>query len=106
MKEIARFSERDADTYYHLMDCWERKWRDAYWEYRFNPPVPLGVTDPLEKLVADKECPIDQRWMGISLEDLVRDLFDSEEMQLHFLAFARGWVGGSSTVVTFCHIFF
>jgi phytoene dehydrogenase-like protein len=98
MKEIARFSERDAQTYNHLIECWAKKWGDALWEQRFNPPAPWGVQDSLERLVGDKEYPLDQRWFSMSLGELGMDLWDSEEMRINWIAHAISWGGITSSV--------
>jgi phytoene dehydrogenase-like protein len=104
MKEISRFSEKDAETYYKLVNCWEKKWREAYWEWRYNPPFPWGVPDPLERLVEDKECPIDARWLCMTGEDMARELFDSQELQLHFLAYGKSWGVSPLTVMSFAQV--
>lgn len=81
LKEIARFSERDAETANWVFECWEKKWREAYWEWRFNPPAPWGVQNSLERLVSDKECPLDLRWFYMPAAYIARDIWESEELR-------------------------
>ncbi len=49
-EQIARFSKMDAETYLDLTEKYRDKWRPAYHKYRYSPPTPWGVPDPLEEL--------------------------------------------------------
>src|SRR6185437_3719840 len=50
-EQIARFSQRDAETYLGLLDAYERFWKQAFRRHRFGVPPPWGVPDPLEELL-------------------------------------------------------
>ena len=83
--EIAKFSERDAETAHLIMDKWQRKWRRAFWEYYFNPPDPWGVKNPMERLIDDPEDGIDPVYQFMNAHQLAYDLFESNEMRAFFL---------------------
>ena len=40
--DIARFSKRDADTAYNLLEKYRKKWRAAFHEWRYNAAHTLG----------------------------------------------------------------
>ena len=48
--EIARFSKRDADMYEWITERYEKSWRMAFRKYRYSPPTPWGLPNPLEEL--------------------------------------------------------
>ncbi len=85
LKEISRFSQRDADTAFDLLERVEKKWKKAYRDYMFNPPTPFGTPDALEQLLQDPESGMDPRWEVMSGTEMARELFDSPEMQCYFL---------------------
>ncbi len=85
LKEIARFSERDAETAQDLIKKYENKWRYAYREWMFTSPPPWGVKDALEKLMDDPENGVDPRWSVMSGIELANELFESTEMRCYFL---------------------
>ncbi len=83
-KLFARFSEKDAETWLWLYDKLTRYFRPAVWEYNFSLPPPEGVPDALERVRANPESGFDPRWLQMSLFQVLRDLFESEEIQLVF----------------------
>jgi len=85
LKEISRFSERDAETAADLVERVEKKWRRAYRDYMFNPPVPWGTKDPLEELLDDPKYGIEPRWAVMTGTEFIFELFESPEMQSYFL---------------------
>ena len=85
LKEISRFSERDAETAADLLDRVERGWKKAYRDYMFNPPTPWGTPDPLEKLLDDPSNGLEPRWSVMTGTELTFELFESPEMQCYWL---------------------
>ncbi len=82
---IARFSERDAETARGLIDRWNRKWKQAYAEYHFNPPAPWGVKNPIERLLDDPQDGIDPVYQFMTVWQIAYDLFESKEMRALFM---------------------
>ena len=83
-QELARFSEKDADTW---VDYW-RKWqklKPIWLSTLFNPPLPPGVTGPLEAALADPESGFDPSWVMQTPLGVVRDMFESEAIQAALL---------------------
>jgi phytoene dehydrogenase-like protein len=88
LREISRFSERDAEAAMDLIERVERKWRKAYRDYMFNPPTPWGTPDALELLLDDRKYGIDPQWPVMTAAEFIYDLFESPEMQCYML---RAW---------------
>jgi beta-carotene ketolase (CrtO type) len=78
---LKRFSEKDAETYIYYMDKWWDYIYPASLEWSFNPPVPLGQPDTMDKLIMNPESGIKPYWMMMSACQLMRELFDSPEVQ-------------------------
>lgn len=85
LKEIARFSERDAETANDLIERFEKKWHSAMREWMYTPPPPWGVKDALEKLMDDPKYGVDPRWSVMTGVELANELFESIEMRCYFL---------------------
>lgn len=85
IKEIARFSERDAETAADLIERYKRGWGRAYRRYMFNPPAPWGQKDALEELLDDPKYGVDPRWPLMTAADWSFELFESKEMQCYFM---------------------
>ena len=85
LKEIARFSEADAETALDLIERYENKWCNVYTEWMFNPPSPWGVKDALERLMDDPKYGVDPRWSVMTGIELANELFESTEMRCYFL---------------------
>lgn len=83
--EIARFSERDAETAQILLERYRNRWRAALAHYTFNPPTPLGVKDPIESLLDDPEWGIDPAYQFMTTAQVAYDLFESDEMRVYFM---------------------
>jgi len=92
-EQIARFSQKDADTWL----CWWKKFQDtikpAFYKTLFNPVPPDGVPDPIEKAYMDPELGIEPIWYVKSPIELLRDLFESEALHAHFLRTVYAWSG-------------
>jgi phytoene dehydrogenase-like protein len=81
-EEIARFSERDADTYRRLLGEFADV-RDAVGRYRFNP---IGHVPPLEQMLAEK--PGGAKWVrriAMSAYDVVRHEYESRHVRSYML---------------------
>lgn len=91
--EIARFSERDAETARFIIDKWDQKWRHAYAEYHWNPPPPWGVKNPIEKLMDDPESGVDPVYQFMPISHAGYDLWESDEMRTWFMRSVQGTVG-------------
>ena len=85
MKEIARFSETDAEAFEILMEKYRKRWRKAFHEYLYNPPPPYGTKNALEELFDDPVNGIDPVWEHMSTWQAARELFDSEELRVFFM---------------------
>ena len=83
--EIAKFSQRDAETYATLFTKYENSWRQAFREYRYSPPTPYGVPDPLERLLLDPESGIDPVHQFMSSKQIAYDTFESPELRTLFM---------------------
>jgi phytoene dehydrogenase-like protein len=83
--QIARFSKRDADTAYDLLEKYKKKWRAAFHEWRYNPPTPWGVNDAFERLIGDKEAPIPPEYQFYTSQQIAFDLFESDYLRTLFM---------------------
>jgi phytoene dehydrogenase-like protein len=83
--EIARFSKRDADMYEWITERYEKKWRIAFRKYRYSPPTPWGVPNPLEELFTDGKYGFDPAWHYMNGVQVARDLFESPELRVLFM---------------------
>ena len=86
LKEIARFSQHDAEVAANLIERYERKWHEAYMRYMYTPPTPLGVKNALEELLDDPEWGIEPKWVRMNPIELAYDLFESGAMRSYFIA--------------------
>jgi phytoene dehydrogenase-like protein len=92
-KEIARFSERDADTW---VDYWQRyckKFYPAFVASLFNPPLPMGAPDPLAAVMTDPAMGIEPIWAVQSPLGVVRDMFESEAVQASLIRIGEAMSG-------------
>ncbi|MFC1967943.1 phytoene desaturase family protein [Chloroflexota bacterium] len=83
-KSIAKFSEKDAETWLWLYDKMEKYYRPALMQSMFNPPTPLGVPDAVDRLYANPETGADPQWITMTYVQVLQDLFESQEVQLLF----------------------
>ncbi len=84
-RNIARFSQRDAEHSEKLFEKYIKKWREAVAEYRASPIPPWGVKDPVEKLVDDPESGLDPGWQFMTVKQAACDLFESTELRMLFM---------------------
>ena len=84
-REIARFSERDAETAQILLQKFRHLWRAAYTEAMFNPPTPWGEKDAIERALEHPEYGLDPRYQFMTTRAIAYDLFGSEEMRTYYM---------------------
>ena len=85
INDIARFSKRDADTAYNLLEKYRKKWRAAFHEWRYNAPTPWGVPDAFERLINDPEAPIPPEYQFYTSQQVAYDLFESDYLRTLFM---------------------
>jgi len=91
-EQIARFSKTDAETYLDLTQKYKDKWRAAYHKYRYSPPTPWGVPDPLEELFNDPKSGLDLPMQFMTCKQLARYFFESDELRILTLrGFCTSW---------------
>jgi len=84
-KLFARFSQKDADTWLWMYDKVQKYWEDALLEWSFNPAVPYGQEDALDRLIRNPDAGIDPLWLSMSPVQFYRDVYESPEIQAAFL---------------------
>jgi beta-carotene ketolase (CrtO type) len=105
LNEIARFSQKDADTAEELFRRYMAKWKQAMGIYRMTPPVPWGQKNELEKLCDDPKDGIDPIYQFMTSQQLAYDLFESEELRTLFIRAAMTSFGGAPHDVIGLHGF-
>lgn len=86
--ELARFSERDAETYLKLFDIAKPggSFDRAYVEAFFSVPPPPDQPDPVERWLStwlkSPDCPVDLAWTMMPANRAVQELWESVELQL------------------------
>jgi phytoene dehydrogenase-like protein len=112
-QEIARYSEKDADRWLWLWDITRKIIEPCWDEWQYNPAIPFGTPDGLDKLMMQLFSPeggFDPVWMMMSPLQIARELFESIEMQMYFLrmggeiAYGVETAGGGIAAVTFVMI--
>lgn len=83
--QISRFSKRDADTAYDLLEKYRTKWRSAFHEWRYNPPTPWEVPDAFERLMDDPDAPIPREYQFYTSQQVAYDLFESDYLRTLFM---------------------
>ncbi|MCX5879417.1 MAG: NAD(P)/FAD-dependent oxidoreductase, partial [Deltaproteobacteria bacterium] len=90
--QIARFSKTDAQTYLDLTEKYKNKWRAAFHKYRYSPPTPWGVPDPLEALFDDPESGLELPMQFMTCKQIARYFFESDELRILTLrGFLTSW---------------
>ena len=80
--QIARFSERDADTWLNLWEKWQKYWRAAFYQWVHTPACPPHELDPLEQLAMNPESGIEPQWLIMNSRQVLGDLFESPELRI------------------------
>jgi len=78
---MRRFSEKDAKTFVDLEKKYQEYWYPAFLEWMFSPPEPFGTFDAVERMVMNPESGIRPHWLQSSAVQLMKELFESEEIQ-------------------------
>jgi len=78
---LKRFSEKDAETFMYYEKKWYEYIYSASLEWSFSPPVPLGQPDVMDRLIMNPESGLKPHWMMMSAVQLMKELFDSTEVQ-------------------------
>lgn len=92
-KEIARFSERDAETWLYWWKLWKEVIEPEYMKDLWNPAPPLGAPTNMAKVLDSPKVAIDPIWKIYPGEQFVDDCFDSPEMKNFCLKVSRGHSG-------------
>jgi len=92
-REIARFSERDAETWLHWWKLWKEVIEPEYMKDLWNPAPPLGAPTYLDKVLGSPKVAIDPIWKIYPGEQFFDDCFDSAEMKNYCLKAMRGHSG-------------
>jgi beta-carotene ketolase (CrtO type) len=88
-KEIAKFSEHDAEVAMILAEKLRNKWLAALRLETFSVPTPWGVKSPVEQLLDDPKYGIDPSYQFMTTLQQACDLFESDEMRLYYLRMSR-----------------
>ncbi len=92
-REIARFSERDAETWLRWWKLWKGIIEPEYMKDLWNPAPPLGTPTNLDKVLASPGVAIDPIWKIYPGEQFFDDCFDSAEVKNYCLKAMRGHSG-------------
>jgi phytoene dehydrogenase-like protein len=79
-KSLESLSARDAETWLKLYEEYRKILQPAILEEWFNPPTPPGMPSPMEKLRTDPRIMWDQSWIMKSELDVLRDLFENDQL--------------------------
>ncbi|MDO8784587.1 MAG: hypothetical protein Q7J12_00060 [Syntrophales bacterium] len=90
-REIARFSEKDAETWLFLWDKWKKYLEPAFIKWLHTPAPPPGVPDPLEEAMRNPECGLEPQWAEMSSFQVLRDVFESPEIRIAFYRTMHSW---------------
>ncbi|MBM2832217.1 MAG: phytoene dehydrogenase, partial [Dehalococcoidia bacterium] len=88
-RSLARFSEKDAQTWLWLCEKMNKYIKPAALEYSFNPPSPTGAPDAMEKLLANPDVGLDPHWRVKTYRQIMQDLFESIDIQIAFTSFLQ-----------------
>lgn len=103
-KGLARFSERDAETYLKLFEVakpggsFERAWVEAFFSVPPPPDQPDAVERWLQGYLKSPGCPIDLTWTMMPANRAVQELWESPELQVMTLKRLRST--GTPTEIT------
>ena len=99
--ELAKYSARDAKTFRQLVDDYGEFIDSTYLPLMYSPPLPPSMqTAELEKSEEGRAL---MQWQAVTPVQLLNELFESEEVKVHFLArmtvlgfapdqFGQGWI--------------
>lgn len=75
---IARFSQKDADTWLDIWKKWKEILEPAFCKWIYNPPPPHTEPDIMDKAMMNPAMGIDPIWGVKSAIEVLRDIFESE----------------------------
>jgi phytoene dehydrogenase-like protein len=106
-QQIAKYSERDAETALKLHERFDKYWKEKAKMSLLNPPPPPGEKDPLEELLEDPVNGIDPRHQLMSIAELAYDLFESSQMRVYFIRSTASATTNhpSSVIPLLCYVF-
>jgi len=106
-KEIAKCSERDAETALTLHERFEKHWKERANLSRLNPPPLPGEKDPLEELLDDPVNGIDPRHLLANVGQVAYDLFESDQMRVYFMRSTASATNNfpSNVMPLLCYVF-
>lgn len=90
-ESIARFSQKDADTWLKTVPKLYRAFLPAFFEWMYNPPPPPGEADALERLMSDPNSGLDPSWASKSPLEVTKDVFESDAMVSAILRNGMSW---------------
>ena len=88
---IAKFSERDADTYLKLWKKTCDHWIPAFLEHMFTPAVPMGQPDAFDRLAMNPDAGIEPVWGTYSPLQIFQDLFEDTHLRQGSLRAIQSW---------------
>jgi phytoene dehydrogenase-like protein len=92
-REIARFSERDAETWLRWWKLWKEVIEPEHMKDIWNPAPPLGTPSNMAKVLDSPKVAIDPIWKIYPGDQFFNDCFDSEELKNFCLKRMRGHSG-------------
>ncbi len=84
-KEIAKISEKDAETALKLHEKFEKHWKEKANMAIWNPPPRPGEEDPLQDLLRDPVNGIDPRYLFMNIGQIAYDVFESSHMRIYYM---------------------
>ena len=80
--QIARFSERDAETWLNLWEKWQKYWKPAFYQWAHTPACLPHEFDPLEQMAMNPESGIEPQWPVMNSMQVLGDVFESPEIRI------------------------
>jgi phytoene dehydrogenase-like protein len=84
-KMIARYSQKDAETYLWLCEKMGKYWAPALFEAAWNPTKDFDEPDAIDTLIQNPESGFKPEWQSMTPIQVVSELFESTEVQVMFL---------------------
>lgn len=91
VKQIAAFSQKDADTCFELSQKYHETWKHYVDRWHYNPPPPLGEKD-LDEILVDEGL-VNPDWITMDTGAVAYDVFESPQMREYYMRLAQGHIG-------------
>ena len=92
LQQVAKFSQKDADTLARWLDRFKREGiEEKITQWYYNPPPPPHEKDLDEKLVEMGQ--VDPSWVTKSYGEIAYELFESDALRIYFMRLAQGHQG-------------